>query len=45
MGGSGTQATGQSAEAEIVPDGAQLTFSDMPAVTLPDKALILPNGQ
>lgn len=43
--GNGTQATGQSAEAEIVPDAAQLTFSDMPAVTLPDKALILPNGQ
>jgi len=37
--------TGQSAAAEIVPDGARLTFSHVPAVTVPDKALILPNGQ
>jgi hypothetical protein len=43
--GSGTTAGGETTAAETIGQGALVTFSDMPATTLPDKAYItLPEG-
>lgn len=40
--GQGAAASGETTAAETIGEGALVTFSDMPAVTLPDKAYIVP---